>query len=250
MKLSDLIDAGFDVQEENHAVAVLTEDFPDPLSELCDTLLEIKIADVELIRSGGGEANSTQRLRVSLAERNWIKENIVIRKIVDGQEKTAITHEIDHIRRAVNGVIALEIEWNNKDPFFDRDLENFQRLHSEGAISVGVIITRGYTLQKSLVEIITSCAIRHEIRNFDDLKIFGLAPTVRQRKMVKEPKVVKGGDKLFVEDWARHFVQDKFGSSTTHWAKLQDRISRGVGNPCPLLLIGIPSNVIYEKDLQ
>jgi Restriction endonuclease BglII len=35
------------------------------------------------------------------------------------------------------GVVALEIEWNNKDPFFDRDLENFKRLHAEGAISVG-----------------------------------------------------------------------------------------------------------------
>src|SRR5262249_14440838 len=33
------------------------------------------------------------------------------------------------------GTIALEIEWNNKDPFFDRDLENFKRLHSDGAIS-------------------------------------------------------------------------------------------------------------------
>ena len=25
-----------------------------------------------------------------------------------------------------NKLIALEIEWNNKDPFFDRDLENFK----------------------------------------------------------------------------------------------------------------------------
>jgi hypothetical protein len=31
------------------------------------------------------------------------------------------------------GVLALEIEWNN--PFFDRDLENFKRLHANGAIS-------------------------------------------------------------------------------------------------------------------
>lgn len=43
-------------------------------------------------------------------------------------------------------MLALEIEWNNKDPFFDRDLENFKRLHAEGAISVGVLITRGASL--------------------------------------------------------------------------------------------------------
>jgi hypothetical protein len=39
------------------------------------------------------------------------------------------------------------MEWNNKDPFYDRDLINFQALHHEGAIAVGVIVTRGPALQ-------------------------------------------------------------------------------------------------------
>ena len=52
-----------------------------------------------------------------------------------------MTHEIDHIRDCNLGTLALEIEWNNKDPFFDRDLENFQRLHEDGAISVGIVLT-------------------------------------------------------------------------------------------------------------
>jgi hypothetical protein len=43
--------------------------------------------------------------------------------------------------------IALEIEWNNKDPFFDRDLNNFRLLFDLRAISVGVIITRTDELQ-------------------------------------------------------------------------------------------------------
>ena len=37
---------------------------------------------------------------------------------------------------------------------------------------------------------------------------------------------------------------DKFGAATTHWAKLEDRIGRGVGNPCPLLAIGLPESVV------
>ena len=43
------------------------------------------------------------------------------------------------------GVVALEIEWNNKDPFFDRDLENFKRLHADrwGHQASGIIVTRG-----------------------------------------------------------------------------------------------------------
>lgn len=44
--------------------------------------------------------------------------------------------------------IAVEMEWNNKDPFYDRDLLSFQALHREGALAVGVIVTRGPELQR------------------------------------------------------------------------------------------------------
>ena len=196
-----------------------------------------------MVQGGGGEASSTQRLRRALTEKGWIKRNIVIRKTVDEIERAAISHEIDHVRRTDKGAIALEIEWNNKDPFFDRDLENFQRLHSEGAISVGVIVTRGASLQANVVRIVAACAVNHDVQGFDDLARFGLNPTARQRGMVK----ATGAD--FVDDWARRFVRDKFGSATTHWNKLQERIERGVGNPCPLLLIGIPEASIYQGRL-
>lgn len=42
----------------------------------------------------------------------------------------------------------VEIEWNNKDPFFDRDLNNFRLLFDLRAISVGVIVTRRDELQE------------------------------------------------------------------------------------------------------
>ena len=205
MSLSDLEKTGFDVQTENHALAVLSKDFPGPLGELCEALLDVQITDVELIQGGGGEANSTQRLRRSLAGRDWIKRNIVIRKTVDDIERAAISHEIDHVRRTDKGAIALEIEWNNKDPFFDRDLENFQRLHSEGAISVGVIVTRGKSLQDDLVRIVARCASNHGVSSFDDLRRFGVNPTARQRGMVS---AVGSG---FVEDWARRLFRTNLG---------------------------------------
>ena len=53
------------------------------------------------------------------------------------------THKVDCYKNR----IALEIEWNNKDPFFDRDLNNFRLLFDLRAISVGVIITRCDALQ-------------------------------------------------------------------------------------------------------
>ena len=244
MTLSALREIGFDVQTVNHAKAVLTKDFPGPLAELCEVLAEFRISDVEIMQGGGGEAASTQRLRRSLDGREWTKRKIVIQKTVDGIKRATITHEIDHVRRTENGAIALEIEWNNKDPFFDRDLENFQRLHSEGAISVGVIVTRGESMQLRMAEIVETCAANHGVKDFADLELFGINPTPRQRKQVRAD--VQG----FAMEWSRPFVRDKFGTATTHWGKLQERIDRGVGNPCPLLLIGIPASAVYQERLS
>lgn len=236
--LGKLKDAGFDIEAVNHALAILTKDFPDQLKDLYKVLSQVRIKDIELIRGGGGESIPTQRMRRALTDLGWRKRNITIRKTVNGIESAARSHEIDHVKRTSKGLIALEIEWNNKDPFFDRDLENFQRLHNEGAISVGIIVTRGKSLQENLYNIISNCAQNHRIQGFDDLSKFNLNPTSRQRKMVKSTGL------NFIQDWALKFVQDKFGSATTHWDKLKDRITRGVGNPCPLLLIGIPKSSV------
>ncbi len=96
--IADLKDVGFDIHAVNHAMAVLTKDFPDPLGELCSALLDIHIPDVELVKSGGGESPVTQRLRRELTELNWLKRRVVIRKTVDNVERHSITHEIDHMR--------------------------------------------------------------------------------------------------------------------------------------------------------
>ena len=240
--LAEWQEKGFDVETVNHAHAVLVKDFPEPLRELDAALRNIRATDSDLVRGGGGEALLTQRLRRALEASGWRKENIIIRKIVDGHERAATTHEMDHVRKTENGAIALEIEWNNKDPFFDRDLENFHRLHREGAISVGAIVTRGQSLQESFVPIVQAWAHARNVTSFTDLKRFGIEPTQRQKEAVCRA----GG--IFADDWARLFVRDKFGAATTHWSKLEQRIARGVGNPCPLLLIGIPASVIYRED--
>ena len=80
MTLADLQSTGFDVDVKNHALAILTKDFPGPLQELCTTLLGIRIPCTELIKGGGGEAQSTQRLRRALTELEWAKRKIVIRQ--------------------------------------------------------------------------------------------------------------------------------------------------------------------------
>ena len=234
--------AGFDILVSNHGAAILTQDFSDELAELQDALLGLRIPAEERVASGGGEAPSTQRLRRALADKGWLKHNFVLETKIDGVVRESVSHEIDHIRRAESGTIALEIEWNNKDPFFDRDLENFQRLHAISAISIGIVVTRGAALQSSMYEIVRDFIAAGGYSTEQELIALGMkARTARQRLMVRD-KLDAG--EPFSAAFARPFVNDKFGEATTHWRKLADRVKRGVGNPCPLLLLGLPRNIV------
>jgi len=239
---------GFDVLALHHAEAIITHDMPESERNIENVLLDLKIPVTELVGGGGGEALGTQRIRRALANLGWVKRNISVKKSVrwegDGDERVvaSLSHEIDHVKTfGDDWVFAMEIEWNNKDPFFDRDLENFKRLHAEGAISIGGLVTRGQSLQRDMREILRRFADDQQIASVDDLDRFGYSPTRRQRKIV-EDRAQRTGD--LRQAWVDAFVSDKFGEATTHWRKLQDRVARGVGNPCPLLLIGIPSSVV------
>ena len=142
--------AGFQVDFRSHAKAILRIDFPEVATQLEEVLLGSTIPIEEIIGSGGGETKGTQRLRNALKGKGWKKHNFVVQRTIDGVPKEAQSHEVDHIRAFEHGTVALEIEWNNKDPFFDRDLENFKRLHADGAISLGIIVTRSAALQNAL----------------------------------------------------------------------------------------------------
>jgi len=234
---------GFQVVALHHAEAILTHDMRQAVDELESVLSDIAIPVEELVYGGGGEGELTQRLRRALSETHgWKKHCFEIKKIVDGEEKESVTHEIDHVKSFDSGTFALEIEWNNKDPFFDRDLDNFKRLHGDGVISVGAIVTRGVSLHEGMRELIEAFARKRQINGMEKLSSF-YTPTPRQKEIIEKAAKSRGS---FEQGWAHSFVADKFGEATTHWRKLEDRVHRGVGNPCPLLLIGIPKNVVRD----
>lgn len=240
---------GFDVLYQSHAKSILSGEFPAALDQLAAVLVELSLPISEIIGSGGGETKFTQRLRKSLAALGWAKHNFEIKKTIDGIQRESTSHEVDHVKRvAGQGTIGCEIEWNNKDPFFDRDLENFKRLHAEGAISVGVVITRGASLQSRLHELVMEFALTKGISDFDSLALAGVIPTPKQRTNISR-RTDRAKDPIpFVNAWVDNFVSNKFGQATTHWDKLLDRVNRGVGSPCPLLLIGLPASIVVVDD--
>lgn len=241
---------GFQISFLSHAEAILQIDFPEAVGELEVALASATIPIEEIIAGGGGEAKGTQRLRNALSRLGWPKFTFTIVKTINGVERESVSHEIDHVRTFNGGRLALEIEWNNKDPFYDRDLENFKRLHADGAISVGIIVTRGKSLHDNMRTAVRRFFDDRQIDGFDDLLHWGYSPTTRQRAAVEERVKRVRNPASFRDAMADKFVADKFGEATTHWRKLEDRVHRGVGNPCPLLLIGLPDSIVTFHEGQ
>lgn len=244
MPWSDLDERGYQIAFVSHASAILERDFPAALDEIAGVLSKFDVPITEVAGSGGGETKGTQRMRRAFADADWKKKHYEIKKVINGVPRESISHEVDHVKSFPNGEIALEIEWNNKDPFFDRDLENFKRLHSEGAISLGVIITRGTSLHESMRSVVLRFATEQSINSFADLDRLNIELTKPKRKAIERRTTRKKDPVPFAIAWSENFVSNKYGEATTHWKKLMDRIQRGVGNPCPLLLVGLPASII------
>ena len=240
--IEELEARGYNIETIQHARSILITEFPDAVTELREVILPIQIPITELVFGGGGKTEVVKRIERRFKGKGWLKHNFELKRLVDGVATQAMSHEIDHVKRYPQGTLALEIEWNNKDPFFDRDLQNFRQLHADGAISLGIIITRGDSLQDQIKGRIEQFAHLNGIGSVDDLKKYYTPTGSQARSIIKQ---VNNG-KPFAEAWAGNFVSSKFGQSTTHWAKLKDRIDRGVGNPCPLILIGIPIDVVID----
>lgn len=242
--LETLKNRGYQVKVLSHARAILEIDFPELEAELAEVLQDFRIPVTELIAGGGGEAKGTQRLRNALNEKDWPKFHFHVERKINGKILESQSHEVDHVRETQAGRVALEIEWNNKDPFFDRDLENYKRLHADGAISVGIIITRGTSLHENMRSIVGRFLDDNNIESLADLTRWGYEPTSRQKKAISDLSNRSKNPLTFRDAFCRKFVADKFGEATTHWRKLEDRVQRGVGNPCPLLLIGLPDSIV------
>ena len=242
--LEKLQERGFEVQFESHAAAILEHDFPEAINDVESALSDLSVPITEIIGSGGGETKGTQRMRRAFNDVGWHKFIFEVKRIINGIEREAISHEIDHVKDFGKYKLALEIEWNNKDPFFDRDLENFKRLHADGAISTGIIVTRAASLHGQMWDFVFRFANEQKINGFADLERLNIDLTRRQKAAIQKrvERTKKPVD--FTTAWTDQFVSDKYGEATTHWKKLMDRIDRGVGNPCPLLLIGLPASLV------
>jgi Restriction endonuclease BglII len=142
-RLPQFIREHYEVHEWKHACAILERDFPSEWADICSVLRDFRLRRSWLSEGGGSKSKVSKAIDSALYARGWVEKQFKTEILVDGAKSESPTHQIDCFKNR----IALEIEWNNKDPFFDRDLNNFRLLFELRAVSVGVIVTRCDDLQ-------------------------------------------------------------------------------------------------------
>lgn len=133
----------YEVHEWKHACAILRGDFSEEWEEIIQLLRNFKLCKSWITEGGGRKSKVAEAIDNFLYKKGWVEKEFATSVKVDEAVMDSPTHKVDCYKNR----IALEIEWNNKDPFFDRDLNNFRLLFDLRAISAGVIITRCDHLQ-------------------------------------------------------------------------------------------------------
>ena len=203
----------FAIFSYRNAATILQSSFPDQFAQI-KTALESFAISREMIRIPGGSKGPIASYVDTLFTENdgWRESRISADlhvKLLHAKRKDDVIasyvregfldgHRIDFL----NGRVALDLEWNSKDQTYDRDLYAFSAFYEAGAIDVGVILTRGSSL--------------------DTAYLRGLG-----RVLTKDGN--EGKDEVY----------KKFGASTTWMGKLLYRLDAGRNGGCPVLAIGI-----------
>ena len=165
------IQDNYEILEYKNGISILKHAYPREWRDLIDLLESFVLKRSEILAPGGRKSSIADQLDGFLYRRGWNEtefdvdirlREIAFRREIDHRGRSRIredikddvtldipTHKIDCFKNQV----AIEVEWNNKDPFFDRDLNNFRLLFDLDAIAVGVIITRSSELQNIFNEL-------------------------------------------------------------------------------------------------
>lgn len=140
----------YEFHEWRNAIAVLRSAYPKEWADILGILTEFRLlrSDIgEKGEKGGGKSKVAIRMDRMFRAKGWRPEefdtSIVVKTAETVHEIKSPTHEVDCFKEKV----ALELEWNNKTEFYDRDLNNFRLLFELRVADVGVIITRCDELQ-------------------------------------------------------------------------------------------------------
>ena len=227
----------YEILSYRNAAVILNETRRSEFDELLDALRSFTISTDMICKAGGNESDIPKLMIASLRPRGWhetiIQGDLVVRlawreqvgTTKKGKPKFETKHRETTRKRYLDGHkidfvkarVAFDMEWNSKDQTFDRDLYAFNAFFLSGVVDVGVLVTRGETLNPVLRQL-------------------GQA---LKRNGQPEYRVVDGKE-------VPRMVHEKYGASTTWWGKLIYRLNAGRNGGCPVLAMGITPKCISD----
>lgn len=133
----------YHVREWRNAAGILSTACAPEWAEIVEVLRAFRLLRSEVQAAGKNRSPISRGIDSRFYTMGWVEKKFKTAITIDDRTFESPTHKVDCFK----GRVALELEWNNKDPFFDRDLNNFRLLFDLRAIDVGVIVTRATELQ-------------------------------------------------------------------------------------------------------
>lgn len=156
----------YEVYSYRSAALILSEAHPVEFAELMEALRSFTITTEIIAKPGGNESDIPKIVSASLRPVGWyettIQADLLVKLLwkqpgisLKGKATTAAMtselvkakyldgHKVDYVK----GRVAFDLEWNSKDQTFDRDLYAFGAFSQCGVIDVGVLLTRGFSLE-------------------------------------------------------------------------------------------------------
>jgi hypothetical protein len=141
----DLIE-GWDCYDWRNAHTILEHGHPSEWRDIVAVLSTFRLRHSDLAKKGGRKSPISSSIDGQFYELGWAERKFETAILVDGSRRDSPTHKVDCFKSKT----ALEVEWNNKDPFYDRDLNNFRLLYDLRIADVGVVVTRSSSLMNDL----------------------------------------------------------------------------------------------------
>jgi hypothetical protein len=208
----------FECYSYRNSAGILSTRFPTLADEIWGALRRFQIT-TKMIRTPGGNKSLIAKHVDDIMPNDWQEARLsgdLSIKIWHAKRKNSLLREYQrpgyldgHRIDFVKDQVALDLEWNSKDQTFDRDLYAFSSFYAAGAISLGVMLTRGNDLD-----------------------------TIFFRSLGKVLK--KDGEE------GKEPVYKKYGASTTWMGKLLYRLDAGRNGGCPVLAFGITRRCITD----
>ena len=202
----------YEIYDYNKAGLILKYYYQEQYDDVIESLKKYRILIKDILEPGGSESQIPKKFKKLIVSRGWTDEVVLHSKSIVEQRKNKKilnkvtiehdTHRVDYVK----GKVAIDFEWNSKDQTYDRDLYAFRAFHDSQMISVAIIITRGYDIEKWI----------GEYGNF------------------------------IPKDGKPRPLKSKFGASTTNMTQLTRRLEANRQGGCPTLVFGITSKIIDE----